>query len=47
MFTQTDPCTDHQPIKESAYMNIPTIAFTTSIPHIVTYPTTHPTAAIF
>lgn len=24
----TDPRTDHQPIKESAYMNIPTIAFT-------------------
>lgn len=23
----TDPRTDHQPIKESAYMNIPTIAF--------------------
>ena len=24
----TDPRTDHQPIKESAYVNIPTIAFT-------------------
>ena len=24
----TDPRTDHQPIKESSYMNIPTIAFT-------------------
>lgn len=23
----TDPRTDHQPIKESAYVNIPTIAF--------------------
>ena len=23
----TDPRTDHQPIKESSYMNIPTIAF--------------------
>ena len=23
----TDPRTDHQPIKEAAYMNIPTIAF--------------------
>jgi small subunit ribosomal protein SAe len=34
---QTDPRTDHQPIKESAYMNIPTIAFCdtdSALPHV-------------
>ncbi|WIA22128.1 hypothetical protein OEZ85_004466 [Tetradesmus obliquus] len=33
----TDPRTDHQPIKESAYMNIPTIAFCdtdSALPHV-------------